>query len=93
MCTCDPVGKGRSLEDSDTLDLKDEISELRQKLQVAVREKEEERREARRMKEQLVKREKEVGELLAAGHLSTRDVVRMVGRGDKMAVRRNACVE
>ena len=77
------------LEDSATLDLRDEITELRQQLRTAQREREDERAEVRRTREALAKREKQVGELLAGGQLTSREMTRMVGGTDKTAVSNN----
>ena len=78
------------LEDSATLDLRDEITELSQQLRTAQKEREDERAEVRRTREALVKKEKQVGELLAGGQLTSREMTRMVGGGtDKTVVSNN----
>ena len=77
------------LEDSATLNLRDEITELRQQLRTAQKEREDERAEVRRTREALSKKEKQVGELLAGGQLTSREMTRMVGGTDKTAVSNN----
>lgn len=56
-------------------------------LELTRREREEARQELVVVKERLTMKEKEIGELLAAGHLSSREAVRMMGSADKTAVR------
>ena len=69
------------LEDSATLDLRDEITELRQQLRTALREREEVRAEVMRVRESLTKRDKQVSGLLAGGQLTSVEMTRMMSGG------------